>query len=176
MSASTMQNSGPAIGDTVHELRGVFASDAALQEAIGRLTRAGFDRADLSLPDASPAPGLDTPEQGASNPNTDDDNRQVRTLQTSMAGSVGALAAAGAVIATGGAALPAIAAAAAVGVGVGGLVNASGTAGVRMAGEARDDAATRGELALSVRIGDAAKQGQAEAELLAAGAYKVTKN
>ncbi len=172
MSATTTVKPGPAIGD-IHEVRGVFSSDAMLQDAIGRLTRAGFDRADLSLPDARPAPGLATPEQGASNPNTNDDKQQLRTLQTSLAGSVGALAAAGAVIATGGAALPALAAAAAIGVGTGGLVHAANTAGSDLQSEDRTEAAARGELVLSVRVTDAEKAARAEQELRTAGATDV---
>jgi len=173
MSASMTENSGPAIGDGVHEVRGVFPTDAALQDAIGRLTRAGFDRADLSLPDAGATRATTTPEQGAADPDTDEDTGQIRNLQTSMAGGTGALVAAGIVVATGGAAIPALAAAAVAGLGVGGLVAAANTAGVHAQHTARQEAASRGELVLSVRISDAAGPAVAEAEMRAAGASDV---
>ncbi len=174
MSASITPKAGPAIGAIVHEVRGSFPSDAALQDAIGRLTRAGFDRADLSLPAAHPAAAQATPERGAADPDTEDDTRQIRTMQTSMAGSTGALIAAGVVVATGGAALPALAAAAAAGLGVGGLVAAANTAGAHAEHASREEAAQHGELLLSVRIGDPADQAKAEAELHAAGATSVS--
>src|SRR5579862_3692060 len=41
---------GPPLPEAVQEVRGFFPSDAALQDAIGRLSMAGFDRADISLP------------------------------------------------------------------------------------------------------------------------------
>ncbi len=174
MSASATPKIGPAIGSSVHEVRGSFSSEAALEDAIARLTSAGFDRADLSLPTAHLTPRQMTPEQGADDPNTADDKRQIRTLQTSLAGSVGAIAAAGAVIATGGAALPAVIAAAAVGIGAGGLANAASTAGSDIQSEDRAAAAERGELILSVRINDAAGEMRASAELHAAGATDVS--
>ena len=43
---------GPAIGE-LHEVRGVFASSEQMQEAIQRLSVSGFDRADLSVPEAA---------------------------------------------------------------------------------------------------------------------------
>jgi hypothetical protein len=173
MSASLTPKVGPAIGATVHEVRASFPSDAALQDAIDRLTRAGFDRADLSLPAAHPPAAQATPERGAADPNTEDDTRQIRTMQTSMAGSTGALIAAGVVVATGGAALPALAAAAAAGLGVGGLVAAANTAAVHAEHASREAAAELGELLLSVRLAHPADQARAEAEMRAAGATGV---
>jgi hypothetical protein len=173
MSASIPPKAGPAIGDTVHEVRAIFASDAALQDAIDRLTRVGFDRADLSLPDAHPMMAQATPEQGAADPDTDEDNRQIRTMQTSMAGGTGALVAAGVVVMTGGAALPALAAAAVAGLGVGGLVSAANTAGVHAQHNARESAAGRGELVLSVRVSDEGDRARAEQAMREAGAHDV---
>ena len=173
MSAGETPKAGPGLETTIQEVRGVFADDAALQDAIGRLTRVGFDRADLSLPDARPAASETTPEQGASDPDTEDDSRQMRTIHTSMAGSVGALAAAGLVIATGGAALPAVAAAAAAGLGAGGLANAASSASSTSQSNQRNEAAARGELVLSVRVRDVASRSRAETEMHAAGATAV---
>ncbi len=95
---------GPTLGETVEEVQGIFPSDAALQDALGRLRMVGFDHADLSLPTTNPTASEATPDQGAANPLTEDDTRQARTLGTSMAGTIGAIAAAGATVATGGAA------------------------------------------------------------------------
>ncbi len=118
---------GPADGRSVQEVQGVFPSDAAMEDAIAKLTLAGFDRADFSLPVTSPAERR-RPARGGATPMTDTDLRQARTMGTGMAGTIGAFAAAGATIATGGVAGVAIAAAAAVGVGSGLAANAIGTA------------------------------------------------
>ena len=37
--------SSPTLNESIQEVQGVFPSDAALQDAVGRLTRSGFDRA-----------------------------------------------------------------------------------------------------------------------------------
>src|ERR1700712_3601812 len=86
---------GPALTGGIAEVQGIFPSDASLQDAIARLTLLGFDRADLSLPTASPTASEATPDIGAATPNTDVDARQLRTLGTSSAGAAGAMAAAG---------------------------------------------------------------------------------
>ncbi len=99
------------------EAQAVFPSDAALQEAISQLDVAGYDRADLSLPHVVTPAAQATPEQGAENPDSDEDNRQMRTLHASGAGSAAALLAAGVVIGSGGAAAPAVAAAVGAGAG-----------------------------------------------------------
>jgi hypothetical protein len=161
---------GPELPDTVDEVHGRFATDAALEDAIGRLTRSGFDRADLSLPTINPPPAERTPEQGATNPNTDDDKQQMRTLHASMAGSIAAVAAAGVVVATGGAALPAVAAAAAAGLASGGLMEAVTRTGDAADRNAREAAAQRGELVLSVRVTTSDSRLAAERLLREAGA------
>jgi hypothetical protein len=108
----TTATQAPTLAATIIEVQGIFEDDQTLQDAIARLTLAGFDRADLSLPIASPAPGEATPELGAATPTTDIDRQQMRTLGASAAAATGAIAAAGITIATGG--LAAAAAAAAV--------------------------------------------------------------
>ncbi len=171
--AETAEKAGPVIAAEVHEVQAVFASDAALQDAIGRLREAGFDHADLSLPHAHPASQQATPEQGADDPVTEDDRQQVRTLGTSMAGTVGAFAAAAATVATGAAAAVVIGAAAAAGVGAAALAHSAGDAADSAQHEERDDAARRGELVLSVRTTDAERRSRAETVLRAAGATRV---
>ncbi len=175
MSGSTDRSdqAGPALSGAIEVVQGSFPSDATLQDAIGRLTVAGFDRADISLPDAQPTSGQNTPEQGAENPNAEDDTRQARTLHTSMAASVGALAAAGAVIATGGAAIPAVAAAVAGGAGLGAVMEGITGVGDRVQHEERQEAASRGELLLSVHLRDTTQQAAAQQAMQAAGATEV---
>jgi hypothetical protein len=174
MSASTTQKETPAISEAVHEVRGVFSHEAALQDAIDRLTHAGFDRAALSRPKAGLAAHDNTPEQGADDPNTVQDSRQLRTLETSMAGSVSALAAAGVVVATGGAALPALAAAAAAGLIVGGGTNLAANAAAQPAIDQRAAEAANGELVLAIRTPAASDRQRAEAMLREAGASGIS--
>ena len=173
MSEQATGKSGPAMADTVEEVQGVFPSDAALQEAVGRLRMAGFDHAELSLPTSQPVASEATPNQGAADPLTEDDTRQARTLGTSMAGTIGAFAAAGATIATGGAAGLAIAAAAAVGAGSALAANAAGTAAKHSQEETRDAAAAKGELVLAVHTSSPAKRADAERIMREAGASSV---
>ncbi len=155
---------------SVHEIRGTFASDAAMQDAIAKLTLAGFDRADFSLPTSHQPANMNTPSEGAENPTTDTDMRQMRTMGTSMAGTAGAFAAAGAVVATGGLAAVAIAAAAAVGAGAALTANAAGNAADESQAETRNEAAARGELVLAVNANTPSRLEAAERILREGGA------
>ena len=146
---SDTSKQGPTLKNTVSEVQGHFPSDAALQDAIGRLTLAGYDRADFSLPVDQPA--APTPNESAENPVDDIDKAQMRTMGTGMAGFAGAAAVAGATLATGGAAAVAAAAAAAVGIGSGLAANAAGRAADNASTEKRDDRAAQGTLILAVR-------------------------
>ena len=170
---SDTTKTGPALGETALEVQGVFPSNDAMQDAISKLTLAGFDRADFSLPATQPEPGKATLNDGASDPMTDVDMRQARTLGTSMAGYVGAFAAAGATIATGGAAGVAIAAAAAVGVGTAAAANAAGTAAKDGQAQGRDAAAAVGQLVLAVRATDDASRSKVEQVMRESGATQV---
>ena len=102
-------NERPEIG-ALHEVRARFRDPDAMECAIEQLEVSGFNRADLSLPEAQPPRERATPEYGAKAPSDDTDARQARTLHTSGAAAVAGMAAAGVVIATGGAAAPAVAA------------------------------------------------------------------
>ena len=164
---------GPSMAASIDEVQGIFPSDAAMEEAIAKLTLAGFDRADFSLPTTNPTTGESTPEQGAATPMTDTDIRQARTMGTGMAGTIGAMAAAGATIATGGVAGVAIAAAAAVGIGSALTANAIGTAAKTAQAEGHEADALAGKLVLSVHVATADKQSNAEQIMRAAGATKV---
>ncbi len=163
----------PVLRDTVHEVRGSFADDAALQDAIGRLTRAGFDRAQISVPVPSPDPGQATPDAGAETPMTEDDMRQLRNLGSATAAAAGAMLAAGATVLTGGAAGVAIAAAAAGGIAAGGGVEAA-TSSVEAARKTEHaERAAEGELILAVTVQKDEDPARAEALMKEAGATRV---
>lgn len=169
----SLPKSGPVLESSVEEVQGIFPSDAALQDAIGRLTRAGFDRATLSLPSTNPAPATATPAMGAENPDTEDDSQQERTLHTSMAASVGAMVGAGLTVATGGAALVAGAAALGLGAAAGAVMEAV-TRGVDASQHAeRQEAAAAGQLVLAVNIQDPARREIAAQLMREAGATRV---
>lgn len=165
---------GPAITADVYEVQAAFPNEAALQEAIALLSQARFDRADLSLPAAAPVAATATPDQGAALPTTDTDLRQARTLGTSMAGTIGAFAAAGATIATGGAAGVVIAAAAAVGAVAAGSAHAIGEAAEGNVTQQREAAAGRGELLLSARVTTPERRALAEQLMQQAGGRAVS--
>ena len=169
---SNTPSSGPAIGE-LHELRGFFDSSDRMSDAAERLSRAGFDRADLSIPEVNPPTRRSTPESGAKEVDTEEDARQARTLHTSTAASVAALAAAGLAVGTGGAALPVIAAAVGAGAAVGGATFAITKVADDTEQQDRDIAAAQGKLILSVRAPTPEKRTEAEEILRSAGATEV---
>jgi hypothetical protein len=160
---------GPAIG-ALHEVRGTFANSEQMQEAIKRLTASGFDRADLSVPEAAAPARRSTPESGAMPADTEEDARQARTLHTSTAAAAAALAGAAITVGTGGAALPAVAAAVAAGAAAGGATFAVSSAANDQEQAELDMRASMGRLMLSVRTPTAAKRSEAEAILRGSGA------
>ena len=114
MSETNGEKAGPEQAATIREVQGVFPDDATMQGALSQLTLAGYDRADFSLPEEQDANQVATPNEGAEPATDDTDKRQLRTMGASMAGYAGAVAAAGATLATGGAAGLAVAAAGAL--------------------------------------------------------------
>ena len=164
------QEQAPTLNESIQEVQGIFPSDAALQDAVGRLTRAGFDRAAISLPAANPRAADATPSAGAENPVTEDDTRQARTLGSSMAATAGAMVGAGVAVATGGAAVAAVAAAAGLGLVAGGAAH---TAAPTVQNDARDAAAEAGQLVLSATAHDPDAVLKATAAMQAAGATRV---
>ncbi len=75
----------------------VFAlmpTSAVLNEAIEQLETAGFDRADLSLPEIVPPPERATPEAGAKEPDTGVEAQQSRVMHSGLGGAIGAMMAA----------------------------------------------------------------------------------
>ncbi|MGC1410810.1 MAG: hypothetical protein WA864_17915 [Acetobacteraceae bacterium] len=171
MSEITQENAGPPIG-TLHEVRANFSDPDAMQDAVARLETSGFDRADLSLPEAMP-PTETTPESGAKAVDTEEDARQARTLHTSGAAAAVGMAAAGVVIATGGAAAPAVAAAVVGGGVAGGIAYALTSASNEGEQMDREQKAAHGALVLSVRAPNAVKRAEAETILRAAGGTDV---
>ncbi len=174
MPSDHTNQSSPTLNESIQEVQGIFPSDAALQDAVGRLTRSGFDRAAISLPAANPEASDATPTAGAQDPNTEDDTRQSRTLQSSMAATVAAMAGAGVTVATGGAALVAAAAAAGLGIAAGGAVSAAHSAMDASQSQGRDDAAAAGQLVLSVSANDPDAVMKATMAMQAAGATRVS--
>ena len=165
---------GPALSESVSEVQGVFPSDVALQAAIAELTLAGFDRAAFSLPTGVRHGPAATPTESAADPNTDVDLRQARTMGTSMAGTIGALAAAGATVATGGAAAVVIVAAATVGIGSALATNAVQTTVNNAQHDERQEAAQAGRLVLAVTASDTDARTSVERTMWKAGATEVT--
>ena len=101
----------------VQEVDGIFVDREHLDHALSALVQAGFDSADMT---AVLERHIDGGRRIAvtnipRNTLTQTDKQQARTLSTSLAGAVAALAAAGVTIASGGVAIAAVAAAALVG-------------------------------------------------------------
>ncbi|GAC1347256.1 MAG: hypothetical protein NVSMB18_31720 [Acetobacteraceae bacterium] len=161
---------GPALQDSVQEVQGRFPSDAALQDALGRLTLAGFDRAEFSLPEEQSAA---TPNESAQAPTDSIDKTQLRTMGSSMAGFAGASAVAGATIATGGAAGVAALAAAVIGAGTLAAGSAVGKVAEEASSAERDRRGAAGMLVLAVRTHSAEQAEQVMQMMREAGAQSV---
>lgn len=159
--------------ETLREVRATFANSDQMQDAVSKLSLAGFDRADLSLPSPGLVEGTETPEAGAKPAATEADARQARMVGASTAGTAAALAAAGITIATGGAAAPVIAATVLAGGAVGGGIFAAHGAADKTEQADRDARAAHGELVLAVRVTTDARRAEAEGVLRAAGATRI---
>jgi len=160
-------------GSELREVRGTFADSHKMQEAVGKLSVSGFDRADLSLPSGDHSLDEVTPETAAKPAATPSDAQQVRTLGSSTAATVVGLAAAGITIATGGAAAPAVAAAVLAGGAAGGATFAATGAATTGEQQQRKGQAASGDLVLSIRAPTAEKVTQATTILREAGATNV---
>lgn len=172
MSETNGEKAGPEQAATIREVQGVFPDDATMQGALSQLTLAGYDRADFSLPEEQDANQVATPNESAEPATDDTDKRQLRTMGASMAGYAGAVAAAGATLATGGAAGLAVAAAAAVGIGTGAAANATGQAADAAQVEARNQRGREGRLILAVRTTTPEQVEQVKGLMQQAGATK----
>ncbi len=154
------------------EVRAVLPTQAALNEAMDALRLRGFDRADLSLPQAAAGASSIT-EAGASNTTTEIDRQQARTLGGSTAGVVAALGGAVITVATGGAAAVAVGIAAAAGLAAGGATHAALAGGGEDVKADRDIAADKGELVLAVAVRDLEREQAAHEVLAHAGATHI---
>jgi hypothetical protein len=165
---------GPALSETVQEVQGWFPDDATLQAALGKLTLAGHDRADFSLPEeqvlANPATA--TPNESAVAPETPIDHQQIRTMNAGIAGSTGGMIAAGAVVATGGAAALAIGAAAAAGLGAMAISEGIGKGAEQAKVNEHNRRGAVGTLVLALHVTDQAKAEQAVQVMRESGATR----
>ena len=163
---------GPVLNDQVQEVQGRFPTDAALQDALGRLTLLGFDHADFSLPDPN-APDT-TPDQGAEAATDDIDKTQLRTMASSMTGASAASLVAGALVATGGVAAGVVAgAAAAAAVSAAAATTGAGVVADQANAAKRDRLGAAGKLILAVRTRTDEKAQQAMEAMRQAGAQDV---
>lgn len=155
------QQSSPALQATVQEVQAWFPGNDALQRAIDKLTLAGWDRAQLSIPEeaAFRDPTTATPSDVSEAPDTPIDHQQIRTLNTGMAGYAGAVVAAGAAIATGVGAAVAVPVAAAAGIGAAALSEGIGQVADQAQVSDYNRRGTAGTLVLAVHVRD---QGQAD--------------
>lgn len=172
MSDHVENSQQPALATEVQELQANFPTDAALQVAMGQLELAGFDHADLSLPDAN-AP-VDTPDSAdAATGNVD--RGQLRTMASGMAGTTAGFAVAGVLLASGGVAAPVVAALGGVSA-VGTVLATSGVSNAvdTAAATARDALGAEGKLILAVRIRSAELAATAETVLREAGGTDIT--
>ncbi len=171
MSDNVENNEQPGLSDEVQEIQANFPNDAALQEAINALEHAGFDRADLSLPDTEAT--VDTPDS-AEAPTDHIDRGQLRTMASGMAGTAAGFAAAGALLATSVVAAPVAAAIGGVSA-IGTVLATSGTSNAvdAAAATARDELGAQGKLVLAVRIRSTEQASKGEAILREAGATEL---
>jgi hypothetical protein len=149
---------------------GLFASSAALNNAIKELEMAGFDRADLSLPDTQPR---NAPDLSPKPPDTGVEAQQSRIFHTSVAGAFAAVVAAMIAAALGGGVGPMVGAAIAAALVVSATVHLISRAASRREQMDRDRKAASGRLVLSVRTPAAVKVAHATEILQRAGAVKI---
>ena len=181
-----LETAAPGGETTLREVVGFFHDEEPLFRAVSDLESAGIDRAELSLlareslTDGRAEGEYGDTREAAEDPDAprdpvfaDTDVRQVRTMGTSIAGSLAGMAAAGVTIVTGGAAAVALAAAAAAGVGTAAVTEAVG----RKAGKGEHDhlreQIENGGIILWVKVRDAATEAKAADILTRNGATDV---
>jgi hypothetical protein len=156
-----------------HRITGRFASSDQMQDAMGRLTLLGFDRADLSISDGCVAGGVSAPGAEAKTAYTDEDAQQARTLHVSGAATVAALAGAAITIGTGGVAAAAIGVALVAGAAAGSGAVAATTVANDEERRDRDIMASAGALILTVQTKNTELHAKARAALRDAGATDI---
>lgn len=179
--SSDIRSTDPAVagkpattGKTIREVDGIFVEGDALYRAVAALKAAGFDHADMTVvherrnPGGVSEPVVESPGAGFSAT----DQRQLRTLGTSLGGAVAALAAIGIVAASGGTAAAIVGAAALVGGKVAIGVHVFKT-GMGFDGSGPAAAQPSEDIILTVRVDDAAAETKASGILAAEGASQV---
>ncbi len=151
----------------------LMPSSQQLDAAIKELEAAGFDRADLSIPEINPPPERATPEAGADEPDTDVEAQQARVVHSAVGGSIAAMAAATATAATGGVAAAVAGAAIGAGLAVGAAAHAISRYASTEEQRERDLRAAEGRLVLAVRAPDEERRVRAADILRAAGASRI---
>jgi hypothetical protein len=160
-------------GTTAQAVFAHMPTSAVLNEAIKRLQLAGFDRADISLPELNPPVERATPDAGAKEPDTGVEAQQSRLMHSSTGGAIGALLAGTAAAATGGAAAAIAGAAIGGGVLVGGIAHVISRGASEAEQEDRDRKAAAGKLVLSVRAPTAEREARAAKVLREVGATRL---
>ena len=160
-------------GTTAAAVFALMPSGEVLDDAIKRLESAGFDRADLSLPEIDPPPDRATPEAGAKQPDTDVEAQQARVMHSGVGGAAAAMIAATATAATGGAAAVVAGVAIGSGLAVGAAAHAISRALSNQEQADRDRKIAAGKLVLSVRAPTDERQARAVDILRTAGALRV---
>jgi hypothetical protein len=156
-----------------HRVTGRFGSSDQMQDAIGRLTLLGFDRADLAISEGGVVGGAPRLGAEAKTAYTDEDAQQARTLHVSGAAAAAALAGAAITVGTGGVAAAAVGVALAAGAAAGGGAFAATTVANAEEQRDRDGKAAAGALILAVQTKNAELQAKAEAALRDAGATDI---
>lgn len=164
---------------TVREAVALFHDPDALNGAVSDLVGAGVDRAEMSILaregylDGDLVKHYGDMQKAEDDPTAprqavyaDTDVRQGRTLITSMASAIAALAAGGAVVMTGGAALPAIAAAVGAGGGVGMISALVGKSAGDEQQKFLDSQLARGGILLWVKIAEPSNEPRIRAILI----------
>jgi hypothetical protein len=148
---------------------GVFTNSEALNAAIKELEIAGFDRADLGLPEFEPEA---IPDLTPKPPDTDVEAQQSRIFHTSVGGAFAAVLAAMIAAMLGGGIGAMVGAAIGAALVVGALAQLVSRMASRREQADRDRKAVKGELVLSVRTAAPEKVSRATGILLKAGAVK----
>ena len=174
MSDATNPTTIPILGGNVREVQGLLPDEGTLQQATQALLTGGFDRGDLSLPEADLPPSEPTQTQTTGSVVDEHDARQLRTAVNSTAGVAAALIGGTvASVATGGAMLPVAVGAVAAAVGGGGLAHL-GLQGAADSREAAHDAkGASGKLILAAIVRDPERERAATEILRREGATEV---
>jgi hypothetical protein len=160
------------MSEAVQEIQGWFPDASSLQEALNQLTRAGYDKADFSMPEEQVIPTETSQVEGGGKEATPVENQQLRTMLGGTAGASAGMAAAGIAVATGGVGAAVVGAAAGAGLAATALTSGSGVAAEQALIDERNRRGAEGTLVLAVRIAEDARATQVEQVMKQAGATR----